>query len=418
MFHALFWRRLGIAVSCALLMMMSLPLMMSPRTAFAQTATAADAGLSIERVWTRDGNGNDKTTFVPSDALQYTTLIRNTYDHSVKMKIHFEAGGPTWAGDAGPNPAFRFIYSYTQENVNVPPGRSGYYSPWTIPTSAKPGSYYASVGIGWSDDSGGYVQTQGSGLFDIPGILATSMKTYLLDSQGNSTDEITSASGNVANGVGPGGGLEYRITVTNTSSANTTGVILTDPLPREIFDLIGTATTDHGTCDKTGSWPSIKVSCQLGSLASHETATVSMKASILVRSPDGTPFPPKGITNKVSVNSDQQPTSSIAASLVRTALTPLSDNDFNAFKETAKACLGVVSPLGFLAGFTDTLITGTEKTLLTKAAKLAKESGEETLVVMLNQIGIDSGLPRNLVPHIADVAQCVIALHDGGYIDF
>jgi hypothetical protein len=41
--------------------------------AFAQTTDANI--LTIERVWTRDGNGNDKTTFIPNDAIQYVTLI-------------------------------------------------------------------------------------------------------------------------------------------------------------------------------------------------------------------------------------------------------------------------------------------------------------------------------------------------------
>jgi hypothetical protein len=121
------------------------------------------------------------------------------------------------------------------------------------------------------------------------------------------------------------------------------------------------------------------------------------------------------------VRSDQQPTSGIATSSVRTAITPLSAEDYNAFVGTAIACLGVASPLGFLAGFTYTLLaqpTGSiERNLLTNAAEGAEASGGEALTVMLNQVASDFGLPPNFVSPIANVGQCVTALHNGGYID-
>ncbi len=110
MLRSLF-RRLAIAVSCVLLLTMSLT-----------------------------------PSFNPGDAIQYTTYIYNSSSQPVTMKITFDAIGPT-----GPNE--KDIYLYTQGGVKVPPGLSGWYSPSTVPTSAPGGTY--AVGIGLSDSSDG-----------------------------------------------------------------------------------------------------------------------------------------------------------------------------------------------------------------------------------------------------------------------
>lgn len=99
------------------------------------------AQLTVERVWTQDADGNDKTIFIPGDAIRYMTLIRNTYNEPVKMRIRYMAAGPTWTWGVGgtENPAFRDIYRYIQRDVDVPVGLTGYYSPWIISASAQPG---------------------------------------------------------------------------------------------------------------------------------------------------------------------------------------------------------------------------------------------------------------------------------------
>src|SRR6266571_5650636 len=141
-------RWLAVAVMSLLLVTMSLSLTILPHTALAQTSQSAKQSfslvrfpmhsgiphaqtttvLTIQRIWTRDGNGKDKPSFNPGDAIQYTTYIYNSSSKTVTMKITFEATGPI-----GPNP--KVIYDYSQGSVKVPPGLSGWYSPSTVPTS-------------------------------------------------------------------------------------------------------------------------------------------------------------------------------------------------------------------------------------------------------------------------------------------
>jgi hypothetical protein len=123
---------------CALLLVL-------PAIAASQQAGA----LFIDRVWTTDGNGNEKTAFSPGDTINYRTFIKNTYNRPANMWILFEAGGPGTAG----TPPFRYIYSYIQRDVIVPVSQAGYYSPSTIPADASPGEYFIEIAICWDERS-------------------------------------------------------------------------------------------------------------------------------------------------------------------------------------------------------------------------------------------------------------------------
>jgi uncharacterized repeat protein (TIGR01451 family) len=181
-----------------------------------------------------------------------------------------------------------------------------------------------------------------TGEFYVPGSLATDITTFRSDGT-TPTSAI----------VGVGGALMYKITVTNTSYLfeDNTGVILTDPLPPEVFAIIKPPTgepivTDHGTCTMAtapGSLPPVTVTCALGSLAPGETATVYFTASIRVRHPSGRPQPPESFVNTVHVKSDQQ---SLTSTSVKTLVTlsELTDADIEAFFDAVRGCVSLVLP--------------------------------------------------------------------------
>ncbi|HEX6477894.1 MAG TPA: hypothetical protein VF043_03545 [Ktedonobacteraceae bacterium] len=132
MFRSLFWRGFAVAITCLLLQVISLPSLMPLSTAFAQAASPSS--VTVERVWTRDGNGQDKSNFVTGDAIQYTVLVRNTGNTAVTATFVLKTTGP------------RQIFSWN-EDVPVPPGFSGYYSPSAIPNDAPPGTYTLQVTV-------------------------------------------------------------------------------------------------------------------------------------------------------------------------------------------------------------------------------------------------------------------------------
>jgi hypothetical protein len=126
MFRSLFWPGLAITVSCLLFVAMLLSSMLPTHTAFAQATTTP--AVTVERVWTRDGNGQNKNNFVHGDAIQYTVIVKNSSNTTVTATFVFEATGP------------RQIFSWKQD-ASVAPGLSGYYSPAAVPNDAPPGTY-------------------------------------------------------------------------------------------------------------------------------------------------------------------------------------------------------------------------------------------------------------------------------------
>lgn len=138
MFRSLFWLGLAITVSCLLFVAM-LPSSITPtRTAFAQATTTPT--VTVERVWTRDGNGQNKNNFVRGDAIQYTVIVKNSANTMVTAMFVFDVTGP------------RQIFSWKQ-SASVAPGISGYYSPTAVPNDAPPGAYTLRVTVIYNGQS-------------------------------------------------------------------------------------------------------------------------------------------------------------------------------------------------------------------------------------------------------------------------
>jgi hypothetical protein len=138
MFRSLFLLGLAITVSSLLFVSMLLSSMTPTYTAFAQATTTP--AVTVERVWTRDGNGQNKNNFVPGDAIQYTVIVKNSRNTTVTAMFVFEATGP------------RQIFSWKQ-NASVAPGISGYYSPAAVPNDAPPGTYTLRVTVIYNGQS-------------------------------------------------------------------------------------------------------------------------------------------------------------------------------------------------------------------------------------------------------------------------
>jgi hypothetical protein len=132
MFRSLLWRGLATTISCLLLQVISLPSLMPLHTVSAKAVPPP--AVTVERVWTRDGNGQNKTNFVTGNAIQYTVLVKNTGNTAVTATFVLKATGP------------RKIF-YWKEDIPVPPGFSGYYSPSAVPNDAPPGTYTIQVTV-------------------------------------------------------------------------------------------------------------------------------------------------------------------------------------------------------------------------------------------------------------------------------
>ena len=94
--------------------------------------------VSIQRVLTRDGNGNEKARFQLGDPIQYAALINNTSGQAQSATFKFAAYAPAPPGS--PTSEVQ-IYNWTQD-ASVPPGVSGWYSPSTIPLDGPASDYY------------------------------------------------------------------------------------------------------------------------------------------------------------------------------------------------------------------------------------------------------------------------------------
>ncbi|HEY7061153.1 MAG TPA: DUF11 domain-containing protein [Chloroflexota bacterium] len=93
--------------------------------------------------------------------------------------------------------------------------------------------------------------------------------------------------------VAAGGSLTYSIPVSNVSATAVTNVTVTDTLPAGLT-LSQVPTSTVGTC--TGTIGSTAVSCNIGTLAAGQTATVSIVALVVATTTNGTV-----LTNTASV---------------------------------------------------------------------------------------------------------------------
>jgi hypothetical protein len=91
-----------------------------------------DTQLAVQRVWTQNASGTDKTTFAPGEPIQYAAQINNSY------------GAYLLAANGTRVDIITRVYTVTDTRpVNIPPG----VSPWTWNASAPSteGSYILTV---------------------------------------------------------------------------------------------------------------------------------------------------------------------------------------------------------------------------------------------------------------------------------
>jgi hypothetical protein len=104
---------------------------------------APQADISLERTWTRDMQGHDKSAFRCGEKVQLTTLARNSGGADAAFTITFAAfQGNYYSGS---------IFNY-QQSVTMKPGEAGYYSPATLPANAS-GTYQVSISVASKDGS-------------------------------------------------------------------------------------------------------------------------------------------------------------------------------------------------------------------------------------------------------------------------
>ena len=86
---------------------------------FPIVAAAQPTPLAVQRVWTRDGAGNDKTAFAPGETIQFAAELNNSY------------GGALLAANGTQLTITTSFYNDTKP-VDIPPG----ISPWTWTATA------------------------------------------------------------------------------------------------------------------------------------------------------------------------------------------------------------------------------------------------------------------------------------------
>ncbi|HEV2580006.1 MAG TPA: LecA/PA-IL family lectin [Ktedonobacteraceae bacterium] len=99
--------------------------------------TSTPSALTIQGLYTRDGNGNVQNTFAPGATIQYVVNVNNSSGNSLIITIHYQAFGPNQ----------NYIYDQTFPNVTIPQGGSGWYVQGTVPTNAPAGTYTMQVSV-------------------------------------------------------------------------------------------------------------------------------------------------------------------------------------------------------------------------------------------------------------------------------
>src|SRR2546430_6125710 len=98
------------------------------------TVTNTSSAVTVQKVWTADGNNNTKTSFAPGDTIHYLVQVNNPNSTTVTATFTFVATGP------------QKIFSWSG-SVPVPPGTTSYYYPTTVPSTAPPGTYTLTVTV-------------------------------------------------------------------------------------------------------------------------------------------------------------------------------------------------------------------------------------------------------------------------------
>jgi hypothetical protein len=102
--------------------------------------TPVPTSLTVDKVWTMDGNNKDKTSFAPGDTIHYGAVVNNKGSSTLTATINFLANGP------------KQIYSWTGQ-APVASGSPSFYTPSTIPVNAPAGTYTLTVTVTYNGKS-------------------------------------------------------------------------------------------------------------------------------------------------------------------------------------------------------------------------------------------------------------------------
>jgi hypothetical protein len=100
------------------------------------TVTSSTPTVTVERAFTRDGNGNEKSSFAPGDAIQYAEVLNNSNSSSVTATFDIQVTNPS-----------RSVIFSDHWNMTLPGGVVGVYTPSTVPTNAAAGTYNFKVTV-------------------------------------------------------------------------------------------------------------------------------------------------------------------------------------------------------------------------------------------------------------------------------
>ena len=130
---------------------------------------ASPAGLTVGRVWTRDGHGKDKSAFKGGDSIQYALYVDNSTGKPITAEFQFEVYWGTV--DYGVLQILDHIFT----NVTIPTGVTGYDTSTTVPHKVLPGAYTLRVTVSNQTAPG---LARGSGSFHVTGATDTPMTYY------------------------------------------------------------------------------------------------------------------------------------------------------------------------------------------------------------------------------------------------
>ena len=181
------------------------------------TVTTNTLTVTVQKVWTADGNNNAKTSFAPGDAIHYMVQIQNTNSTTVTATITFLATGP------------QQIY-YWSGSASIPTGTPTFYSPSTIPTGAPAGKYTLTVTVSYNSAS-----SSGKSQFTVATVVV--QKVWTADGNNNARTSFL-----------PGDVIHYMVQVKNFNSTTVTATFnFLATGPQKIFSWSGSGSVPPGT---------------------------------------------------------------------------------------------------------------------------------------------------------------------------
>ena len=119
---------------------------------FAISSNISAPSVTVDQATTRDGDGNEKAPFTAGDAIQFAEFVTNHNSTPVTAVFAVRATDPSGAT----------IFTSEGWTIDLPPGLSNIYTPWTLPANAPAGTYTFTVTVTYNGAS-----SQGQSQFDV-----------------------------------------------------------------------------------------------------------------------------------------------------------------------------------------------------------------------------------------------------------